>query len=188
MRIKLCTMLALTVLAVSVSAVAGTYTLTFSEFPVGTIVTTQYAADGVTFSGVTLGPPIIANDGAMPFSPVLSPNPVFAGDFNINFPSGAYNVSFQSGYWDTLGSGVIDVYNTSGGFLGSVTDTGLGPQFMDFSSFGTIGHIYFNSYADPFGADIDNLTFTTTPELGTLLLLGSGLLGTIGVIRRKINL
>jgi len=125
---------------------------------------------------------------AQPFSPVLSPNPVYAGDFNINFPSGAYNVSFQSGYWDTVGSGVINVYDIHGGSLGSVTDTGLGPQFMDLSGFGIIGHVYFNSYADPFGADIDNLTFTTVPEPGTLLLLGSGLIGAIGVIRRKINL
>src|SRR3954453_21929853 len=58
-------------------AVAGDPTLTFSEFPVGTVITTQYAAQGVLFSGLTGNAPIIANDGAMPDSPVLSPNPPF---------------------------------------------------------------------------------------------------------------
>jgi hypothetical protein len=59
----------------SVPASASSYLLTFSEFPVGTVITNQYAADGITFSALTGNAPIIANDGAMPDSPVLSPNP-----------------------------------------------------------------------------------------------------------------
>jgi hypothetical protein len=37
------------------------------------------------FSALTGNAPIIANDGAMPDSPVLSPNPPFAGDFQWMF-------------------------------------------------------------------------------------------------------
>ena len=54
---------------VSAPAVAGDAILTFSEFPVGTVITTQYAADGVVFSALTGNAPIIANDGAMPDFP-----------------------------------------------------------------------------------------------------------------------
>src|SRR5438309_10353561 len=89
------------VLTLALPTPALATTLTFSEFPVGTIVSNQYAPQHVTFSGDLDGNPIIANDGAMPNSPVLSPNPPYAGTFNINFiDGGAVGVNFDSGYWD----------------------------------------------------------------------------------------
>ncbi len=54
--------------------------------------------------------------------------------------------------------------------------------------YGIIGSLYFNSELDLAGADIDNLTFTSVPEPASLLLLGSGLFGLAGAIRRKLSL
>lgn len=170
---------------VSAPAVAGDAILTFSEFPVGTVITTQYAADGVVFSALTGNAPIIANDGAMPDSPVLSPNPPFAGDFQWVFPGGASGVQFDSGSWNNLGTGVIDVFNTSNVLVAALTNTTTGVDHFDLSSFGVIGRVTFDSTADPFGADIDNLQFQAqVPEPISLVLLGTGL-AVLGLIRRR---
>jgi hypothetical protein len=147
-------------------------TITFSEFPVGTLVSSQYASDDVVFlAGSNGNLPIIANDGAMPTSPVLSPNPVYAGDFTMQFPIPATSVSFLSGYWDTVGSGIINAYNPGGNLIGTFTDTSLGVDSITISGLGNIGSVYFNSVNDPYGADIDNLSITV-PEPATVSLLG----------------
>ncbi len=169
------------------SAPALATTLTFSEFPVGTVITNQYAAQGVLFAGVAGGsPPIIANDGAMPDSPVLSPNPPFAGDFLISsFIGGAVGVQFDSGFWNTVGTGAINVFSPAHVLLAHLTNSVTGVEHFDLSAYGIIGTIFFNSELDPFGADIDNLTFTSVPEPTSLLLLGSGLFGLAGTLRRR---
>lgn len=159
-------------------------TLTFSEFAVGTVITNQYAPQGVLFSGVSA--PIIADDFAMPGSPVLSPNPPYAGDFLMTFIGGATGVQFDSGFWDGLGTGTINVFDPSSVLLASLTNTGLGVDHFDLSGYGIIGSVYFNSFADPAGADIDNLTYNSVPEPSSLLLLGSGLFGLAGTLRRRL--
>jgi hypothetical protein len=181
-----------TALAVAGLAVVGgaaqaatVHHLTFDEFAVGTVISNQYAAQGVVFNAGTGALPIIANDGAMPDSPVLSPNPPYAGAFEIDFITSTTWVQFNSGYWDTLGTAVINVYDKSDTFLlGTYTNTQTAQQTFTFSNAGGIGRITFDSFADPAGGDIDDLKFNV-PEPGTLLLAGLALAGALRVNARR---
>jgi PEP-CTERM motif len=187
LRRRAALLIATAVMTFAFAGSARATTLTFSEFAVGTIVSNQYAGLGVVFVSTGGGLPIIANDGAMPNSPVLSPNPPFGGQFGWQFTGGgATGVTFQSGYWDQVGSAVINVFNPLGGFLGTVTNTGTGPQTINLTGFGTVGSVTFNSIADGGGGDIDNLTFqAAVPEPATLLLLSSGL--SFAAARRRLR-
>jgi hypothetical protein len=193
-KMKKLTLILVAAFVVGLPLAAGAVTLTFDEFPIGTVVSNQYAPQGVIFLQGTNGNfPIITGDGAMPTSPVLSPNPIFAGNFTIQFPSGARDVSFISGFWDTVNSGKIQVFDPVNVLLGTFTNTTTGVQAFNFDSLGAIinrpdlviGRISFDSFADPAGADIDNLTFNPTPEPSTLLLLGSSLAGLGGFALRR---
>ena len=82
--------------------------------------------------------------------------------------------------WNS-GGGLIESYNLAFTTDGS-TDSGA---FYGFQESGAI--ISYFTLTDNY-VGITNLTTSAVPEPGSLLLLGSGLLGTVGVIRRKINL
>lgn len=165
--------------------VAGTANavITFNEFPVGTVISNQYAAQGVIFSAgnITQSLPIIAMDGAMPSQPVLSPrnpNP-YAGDFWMQFTVVTDNVQFLSGYWDEIGTAIIDVYDSGMNPLANLTNTTTGPELISISGLGDIGYVYFNSLGDTAGGDIDNLV---VPEPATLCVLG---LGSLVLLRKR---
>jgi hypothetical protein len=165
---------------------ALSFPITFSEFAVGTLEGADYLPLGILFTGGTVSSqlPIIAVDGAMPNSPVLSPNPVFKGDFNINFLNPVTFVKFDSGSWDTIGTGVVQAFDATHTQLGpTLHNAGTGVQTFTLSGLGPISYIYFNSFNDPAGADIDNLT--TVPLPPSALLLGTGLLGLVWLRKRK---
>jgi hypothetical protein len=168
--------------------VAGTASavITFDEFPVGTEISNQYAGQGVLFlAGSNTGNlPIIAWDGDMLTWPVLSPQPLYAGDFGMQFTTPVSEVEFTSGYWNEIGTGVINVWSPSAFLLASLSNTVIGPEQISISGLGNIGSIYFNSLHDPAGADIDNLGFTPIPAPGAILL-GSIGIGLVGWLRRR---
>jgi hypothetical protein len=173
------------------ASAAPTYTITFDEFPLGTLIDTQYAPLGVVFLPGIVTPrlPQISLNGAMPTEPVLRATGepdfyIFQGDFFIEFPTPVVDVQFLSGYWDTVGSGIIEVYGPYGNLLASLSNTATGPVTTDLSALGKIGKIYFNSVGDGAGADLDNLSFSPIPAPGAIVLGGIGV-GLIGWLRRR---
>ena len=174
---------------------ASAQTITFTEFPVGTVIGTQYAPeDLLCLPGIITGTlPIISYDGAVFYQPVLSPQGAgtppqyyqFAGDFTMKFPTPASYVSFLSGYWDRVGDGIIDVYNPSGNLLEALTDPTLGVDQTIISGVGPIGSIYFNSISDPGSADIGDVYIVhSVPDASsTLILMGLATLSMVGFKR-----
>ena len=186
---KLIMMCAILISVAGLASAAPTYLITFDEFPLGTLIDNQYAPLGVVFLPGDLTPrlPQISMNGAMPDQPILRPtgepdNYIFQGDFWIHFTTPAVDVSFDSGFWDGIGNGVIDVYDPYMIPLASLTNTVTGVNVTNLT--GRIGYIYFNSVGDGAGADIDNLKFTQIPAPGAILLGGIGA-GLVGWLRRR---
>ena len=167
------------------ASAAPTYLITFDEFPLDTVISNQYAPLGVVFTAATYNLPVISMNGAMPDAPVLRPDggpSMFQGDFWIHFTTTAVQVQFDSGFWDGIGTGVINVYDPYMLPLASLSNTVTGVNVTNIS--GRIGYIYFNSVADGAGADIDNLKFTQIPAPGAILLGGIGA-SLVGWLRRR---
>jgi len=142
----------------------GSHLITFSEFPVGTLVTTQYASEGVIFSG-TPGPRI-SGDFATPTSPVLSPGPGFSGTIVMEFvspadgttPASVSSVAFDVGFLNSIGGVTISTYDIAGNLITSFATSQLGIQHISLG--GGIHRITVVTTSDPFGAGIDNLAFS----------------------------
>jgi len=187
-------MIMICVILIGVAGLAGaapTYTITFDEFPLGTMIDTQYAPLGVVFlpGDVTPRLPQISENLAMPTQPILRATGepdiyMFQGDFYIQFPSPVVDVQFISGYWDAIGTGVIEAYGPYGNLLASLSNTTTGVNTTDLSALGKIGMIYFNSVGDGAGADLDNLSFSPIPAPGAIVLGGIGV-GLISWLRRR---
>ena len=184
---KLISMCVILICVAGSANAAPTYTITFDEFPLGTVVDTEYAPLGVVFSAATYNLPVISMNGAMVTMPILRPDggpSTFQGDFYIQFPNPVVDVQFISGYWDTIGTGIIDVYDPYGNLMASLSNTAMGINTTDLSALGKIGKIYFNSIGDGAGADLDNLSFSPIPAPGAFVLGGIGV-GLIGWLRRR---
>jgi len=180
--ITICLTVGLLAAVLGVTGTANALSITFDEFPVGTVISNQYASDGVLFlpGDVTQRLPQISWDEIMPKQPILRPTGEpgyydYQGDFWMQFTTPVTNVAFLSGYWNTPQTGVINVYDPGMNLLASLTNRGTGIELINISGLGNIGNIYFNSISDPYGADIDNLVFT--PEPTTICMLGLGALG-----------
>ena len=189
---KLIMICAIIIGVAGLASAAPTYLITFDEFPIGTMISNQYAGLGVVFhpGDVTSGLPIIDWDSGMPTQPILRPQGEAAalwnyqGDFWIQFTTPVIEVQFDSGHWDAVGNGVINVYDPAWNPLASLSNTTTGVNVTNISGMGPVGYIYFNSINDGAGADLDNLGFTPIPAPGTILL-GSIGISLVGWLRRR---
>jgi hypothetical protein len=198
---KLIMIWAILISVAELASAAPTTLITFDEFPLGTIIDTEYTPLGVAFlpGNVTPRQPQISMDGSMPTQPILRPTgepdfDIFQGDFWIQFTTPAVEVEFISGHWDYPGTGVIDVYDPANNLIASLTNTTIGINVTILTGMEPIGRIYFNSVNDTAGADIDNLAFSPIspspippspiPAPGAIVLGGIGV-GLIGWLRRR---
>jgi hypothetical protein len=130
-------------------------------------------------------------------SPVLSGTPTFNGPISVLFSVPVAGVGLKGGYFDALNSTTIEAYDGNGISLGSITNTVTGFEFyglVDSSGTNAISGIsFYITGNEPAGFEIDNLTFGSgsafnpIPEPGTMLLVGTGLVGLAGFRRRFKN-
>lgn len=139
--------------------------ITFSEFPLGTAVSNQYANKGILFSGDS---PFISTDGSNPTSPVLSGTPQFRGDIEGTFvdptdgktPVVVESFTLDAGYFDELASTRIEWFDPAGKRLGQRTNTGYGIERFKIEG-GNIARWRMSIIkTEPAGYAVDNISFT----------------------------
>lgn len=86
----------------------------------------------------------------------------------------------------------IDAYDALSNHIGSVTAT-LSPTGYNFvtANFANVSELVFTNDCGSCSGRwwlMDNFTYNPTPEPGTLLMFGSGVLGLAGLIRRKLSI
>jgi len=185
---------------VGVLSIGAAHASTFIDFNAPGIfaltdVTTQYAAQGVTFAGVTDGGATVnleaANDSlfgdvnALPGSPNVLAN-FFGGSaanrarvMEINFTSPASGISFEYNPAGILGvNTVFDVYNTSHILVDSFSDSTAnvgGLWYLETIPGSDIGQVDIVNPQSGWGLYIDNLQFTESaagvPDSATTLSL-----------------
>ena len=185
-----------TVNAFFIDGPGGTFQQTISD---GFVATTSGTATSLDFgvwvpSGTTptsvswsLGTSVFGSDvssgstAAVGFTFLLSNG--FGFDVYDATVSLSGNLSAGTAYWLTLGGA-----NDSAGTQFDAWDLSLGPASCDFAVGGA-------PQGDcGLGVGVEGEAFTinsggsTTPEPGSIMLFGSGILGLAGVLRRKINL
>ena len=140
-------------------------TITFSEFPLGTAITTQYTDQGIVFGG---DDPFISQDGANPTSPVLSGSPLFQGSIEGVFvnpdepsvPVVIESLSLDAGFFDALRSTRIEWFDPDGEKLGQQANSIFGIENFTISG-GNIAHWKIAIFEDePAGYAIDNVSIT----------------------------
>jgi hypothetical protein len=139
--------------------------ITFSEFPLNTFISNQYADYGILFGGDN---PFITTDNSNPTSPVLSGSPRFVGTIAGSFvdpndgstPNIVASFSVDAGYFDSLASIRLEWFGLDGNKLGQITNSQLGIENFVVEG-GNIASWSFSIIVDePAGYAIDNFAFT----------------------------
>ena len=141
-------------------------TITFSEHPVGTSITTQYRDIGVIFGGSS---PYITTDSANATSPVLTGSPRFQGSVEGRFvrpgtdePTAVQSFRIDAGYFNEIGSTRLEWFDPDGTKLGQKTNTQLGIETLEVEAEdgGNIARWLISIVAnEPAGFAVDNVSF-----------------------------
>jgi hypothetical protein len=137
--------------------------------PDGTFIPPGRQADGFPFSFDNLFFP--SGD-----SPVVCPPPG-PGDPEPPYP-------FGGGYFDIYGL----YFNVAGGYSVDLWSNGVVPGFgLTYGVGDALNGTVLNTYGEPFSGTSVDVSLAATPEPGTLLLLGTGMLGFAGSITRRLR-
>jgi hypothetical protein len=180
-------LLLLVLLPLTPFALADTFTINFEQYPEFTQITNQYAAEDATFTNALQ---LVAPDYNYFDYPPHSGSGVLTDDPNdplgVGFITPVTDVS--GWYTDPYGVTVI-AYGFYGNVLGTFDGapvTGADSEFTLDPEGGIYDIVLIDSSASPDFLTLDDLSYTETPEPGSLLLLGTGVLGLVGAMRRKI--
>ena len=138
------------------SADVPSHTITFSEYPVGT-VNPVYAYPDNTVD--VLGEIVV--DGAQPATPASAANTSYTGPVFIDFATPVTHVEFDAGYFDDLQSTTITFIGPGGNVLQSSLNTQYGIVHYSLDNAGGISAVnVVNTGFDASGFSVDTVTFS----------------------------
>ncbi|WP_346534398.1 IPT/TIG domain-containing protein [Micromonospora sp. DPT] len=141
-------------------------TITFSEVPLGTSVTSQYRRAGIEFGGDS---PFVTMDGANPNSPVLSGTPTFFGSVSARFvtPTGQQRTvdtfRVDVGYIDDPGSVQVVSADVNGNVIDTTRVNETGIVAVTVTKSGIAGFTVASAGDESAGFAVDNVRFAGYP-------------------------
>ncbi len=186
-------LLPLLVLAFSGFLFAGSqsFTINFEQYPEYTQIDNQYASQYATFSNALQ---LVAPGYDYVDYPPHSGNGVITNDPNdpiqVNFTNLAGADKVTGWYTDPNGV-TVNAYNSKGALLETFNGTPVIGSNLEFSLSNAGGGIAYITISDnggnPDNETVDDLTYEVIPEPGSLLIVCSGLLSGVGLLRLKMS-
>jgi hypothetical protein len=182
--LALATALAITASALADPLIVGTVGFTGGD--------DQWSATGITFSNLSAFERDATGDLAIVFgaAPATTASTIALTNYTFATPDGLIVSTNTGGATFTITGPIVVSLNNSE-FLdisgtGTLTLPGYAPTLANFSFDSTDSSLNFGgSGSSTFGLDITSQDVPAVPEPSSLLLLGSGLLGFAGMLRRK---